>query len=192
MTLISGDAVADPSRLGRHRRRRGDEGARRRRQRVPARRGRRDLPATGTRQPADLPLRRRDREEPRRLGLARRPRATSTPTASSTCPTGGSTCSPSAAATSTRPRSSRRSPSTRRAVLLWPSACPTTISARCRTCWCRRRGDLDAADRAGFLVGAPGGLQGAAHRRVRRPAAARRRGQGAAIGGPRRRHRTDD
>ena len=66
--------VADPPRLGGRRRRRRDEGARRRRQRVPARRERRDLHAPLARQPADLPLHRVDREEPRRLGLARRPR----------------------------------------------------------------------------------------------------------------------
>ena len=67
-------AVADASRLGRRRRRRRDEGARRRRQRVPARRGRRDLHAAVAGQRADIPLRRRHRQEPRRLGLARRPR----------------------------------------------------------------------------------------------------------------------
>ena len=66
------------------------------------------------------------------LGLLRRRRA------SSTSPTAASTCSPSAAATSTRPRSRPRSPSTRMSCPAWSSASRTTISARCPTRWCRR------------------------------------------------------
>ena len=111
LTFISGDSVADPSRLGGRRRHRRDEGARRRRQRMRARRRRRDLHAARPGQRADLPLHRRDGQEPRRLGFARRPRLLRRRRASSTSATGGSTCSPSAAATSTPPRSRRRSPS---------------------------------------------------------------------------------
>ena len=67
-------AVAGAPRFGRRRRRRRDEGARRRRQRMPAGCERRDLHAPVPGQRADLPLHRRHREEPRRLGLAWRPR----------------------------------------------------------------------------------------------------------------------
>ena len=60
-----------------------DEGARRRRRRMPAWRRRRDLHAAQPGQRADVPLRRGDRQEPRRVGLARRPRLLRRPTASS-------------------------------------------------------------------------------------------------------------
>ena len=48
---------------------------------------------------------------------------------------------------------------------------------------------LDEAAVIDFLAERIAGLQGAAHRRVRRHTAARRRGQGTAVGGARRRHR---
>ncbi len=77
---------------------------------------------------------------------------------------------------------------TRTCCPAWSSACPTRISARSRM----RSFSADGLDDAAVHRvprRAHRGLQAAPHGRVHRHAAARRRGQGAAVGGARRRHR---
>ena len=164
-----------------------DEGARRRRQRVPARRGRRDLHAPGAGKRADLPLRRRHREEPRRLGLARRPRLLRR----------------RRLPLSQRPprrhvhrRRPQRLPRRDRVGAVRAPGCVVLLGRR-RTR--RRPGSGAARHRAGRRARRGGrhrvpgrahrGIQGAAHRRVHRHPAARRRRQGPPVGGARRGHR---
>lgn len=98
---------------------------------------------------------------------------TTAPTDSSSSPTAASTCSPSVAATCTRPRSSRRLPSIRRSCPAWWSASRRTIWGRCRTRWWKRPRRWTSR-RCSPSSPNGWGPQGAAHGRIRRPAAARR------------------
>ena len=127
------------------------------------------------------------REEPRRLGVPRRPRALRgrrrrtlllpLRPARRHVHRGRSQRVPGRDRVGARRASGRSCPA-------WSSASPTTIWARCRTRWSQR---LAARRGGGARVSprTPGGPQGAAHGRVRRPAAARRGGQGEAVGGAR-------
>ena len=130
--------VADPPRLGRRRGHRRDEGARRRRQSLPARRGGRDLHAA---RPGSAPTYRyvgvkaKSRDGWDSLGDLGYFDADGF----CTCRIAVSTCSPSAAETSTPPRSrgALRAPGC--VVLLGRRRSARTTSARCRTPWCSGR-----------------------------------------------------
>ena len=189
--LHLGRPVPETPGIGRRRRRGRDEGSRRRRQRVPARRGRRDLHAPLAWQRAHLPLRRRRRQESRRLGLARRPRVVRRrrlrtlllPVRSSgrhvhrrwaqrlPCRDRSGPCRASGRAVVLGRRRARR------------RSRPGSARAGPGRCIARRDGA------AGLPVRAHRRLQAAAHGRVRRPAAARRGGQGTPLGGARGGHR---
>ena len=193
LTFISRRPVADPPRLGRRGGRRGDEGTRRRRQPLPARRGRRDLHAA-------------------------RPRAAHRPTATSAPRRRPGTAGTRWAISAISTPDGFLYLSDRRVDMftvggrnVYPAEIENALSAHPEVLSCLvvgvpdpNSGDLGQVPYAlvhtadGSTLDADGrervsarthrGIQGAAHRRIRRHSPARRRRQGPAVGGTRRGH----